>query len=577
MTTEGRVIPDMELTQLRQEVELLRTSWKRSADEAELLRAEREQFLEQLQQKSREIDSLQHQLQQLLRRLFGRSAEKIDPKQMLLFETLLNQLAPPTPVAEALPESAPAPRPSTNGHGRRRLPPDLPRQKVIHDLPEDQKPCPCCGTMRHVIGQEVSEQLDYVPAKLAVIEHVRLKYACRACEENASEGGPQIVTAEKPLSPIEKGLAAPGLLAYVMVSKYSDHLPLHRLEHILARHGIEIARSTMCDWAAQCAGLLRPLYNLMAEEVLRSRVIHTDDTPVDVLDRQRDQTRTGRFWVYLGDPLHPCTVFAYTPSRSRDGPQQFLKGWSGHLQADAFGGYDGIYAGEAGGRVTEVACWAHARRKFYDARSSDASTSTQALAYIRLLYDVEDEAKRQVEALKQAEAQEDAFQAAGVENSSLVARRAELIRALRREKAVQRLEQFKTWLESQQASRGGSVLPKSPMGQAMAYVFNQWNALCVYTTDGDLAIDNNAAENALRRVALGRKNWLFCGSDQGGHTAAVLFSLIATCQRHGVDPFAYLRDVLTRFAAAPIDRIDAFLPDRWQAARSPAQSAAPPP
>jgi len=347
---------DTELAQLRQEVELLR--------------AERQQFLEQLQQQSREIDCLQHQLQQMLRRLFGRSAEKIDPKQMLMFETILNQLAPPTSVAQVPPESSPAPQPSTNGHGRRRLPADLPRQKVIHDLPEDQKPCPCCGKMRHIIGQEISEQLDYVPAKLTVIEHVRLKYACRACEENASQSGPQIVTAEKPSSPIEKGLAAPGLLAYVMVSKYSDHLPLHRLEHILARHGIQIARSTMCDWAAQCAALVRPLYDLMIGEVLQSRVIHTDDTPVDVLDRSRKETRTGRFWVYLGDKLHPYTVFSYTPDRSRDGPQQFLKGWSGHLQADAFGGYDGIYAGQAGGHVTEVACWAHARRKFYDARNA---------------------------------------------------------------------------------------------------------------------------------------------------------------------------------------------------------------
>jgi len=515
-------MPEMELTQLRQEVELLR--------------AERAQFLEQLQQKSREIDSLQHQLQQLLRRLFGRSAEKIDPKQMLLFETLLNQLAPPTPVAESPPEPAPASRPATNGHGRRRLPSDLPRKKLIHDLPEDQKPCPCCGKMRHVIGQEVSEQLDYVPAKLTVIEHVRLKYACRACEENAAESGPQIVTAEKPLSPIEKGLAAPGLLSYVMVSKYSDHLPLHRLEHILARHGIQIARSTMCDWAAQCAALLRPLYGRMMGEVLQSKVIHTDDTPVAVQDRELDRTRTGRFWVYLGDKSHPYTVFAYTPSRSRDGPQQFLKGWSGHLQADAFGGYDGIYAGEAGGHVTEVACWAHARRKFYDTRTSDAAASTQALAYIRLLYDLEDEAK-------------------GASASER--------RRLRQEKSVPRLEQFKAWLESQQAARGGAVLPKSPMGQAITYALNQWDALCVYTTDGDLAIDNNASENALRRVAIGRKNWTFLGSDNGGSTAAVLFSLMATCQRHRIDPFAYLRDVLTRFAPTPINELDQFLPDRW--------------
>ena len=484
MTTEGRVIPDTELAQLQQEVELLR--------------AERAQFLEQLQQKTREIDSLQHQLQQLLRRLFGRSAEKIDPRQMVLFETLLHQLAPPSPVAEALPESVPAPQPSTNGHGRRRLPADLPRQKVIHDLPEEQKPCPCCGKMRHIIGQETSEQLDYVPAKLTVIEHVRLKYACRACEENASQSGPQIVTAEKPSSPIEKGLAAPGLLAYVMVSKYSDHLPLHRLEHILARHGIEIARSTMCDWAAQCAALVRPLYDRMIGEVLQSRVIHTDDTPVDVLDRSRTQTRTGRFWVYLGDKSHPYTVFSYTPDRSRDGPVQFLKGWSGHLQADAFGGYDGIYAGQAGGRVAEVACWAHARRKFYDARNSDAATSTQALAYIRLLYDVEDEAKQQAEAL------EHASQAADTGGLPRATRRAELIRALRQEKSVPRLGQFRVWLESQQASCGGPVLPKSPMGQAITYALNQWDALCVYTADGDLAIDNNVSENALRRVAIGR-------------------------------------------------------------------------
>jgi hypothetical protein len=336
-------------------------------------------------------------------------------------------------------------------------------------------------------------------------------------------------------------LAAPGLLSYVLVSKYGDHLPLHRLEGILARHGIQIARSTMCDWAARCAELLQPLYERMIQSVRGSKVIHTDDTPVDVLDRNRSQTRTGRFWVYLGDAEHPHTVFAYTPSRSRDGPMQFLTGWSGYLQADAFGGYDGIYAGQAGGRVTEVACWAHARRKFHEARNSDAAASTQALAYIRLLYDVEVQAK----GLPASERQR-----------------------LRQELAVLRLRQFKEWLESRQASRGGPILPKSPMGQAITYALNQWDALCVYTTDGALAIDNNASENALRRVAIGRKNWLFCGSDNGGHTAAVLFSLIATCQRHKVEPFEYLQDVLTRLPASPLSQLDAFLPDRWHAART---------
>lgn len=523
MTTEGPNPSDSQEALLAQ---LLR--------ENELLRAEKQQLLEQQREQTRTIEQLQHQLQGLLRRLFGRSAEKIDPKQMMLFETLLNQLAPVTPAAEPAP-AEPAPvQPVAKGHGRRRLPADLPRQKIIHDLPEEQKPCPCCGKIRHVIGQEIEEKLNYVPAKLTVIQHVRLKYACRACQEH-------VAVAEKPLSPIDKGLAAPGLLAYVLVSKYSDHLPLHRLERILQRHGIDIARSTMCDWAAGCANLLRPLYERMIESVLASRIIHTDDTPVDVLDRLQSQTRTGRFWVYLGDTEHPQTVFAYTPSRSRDGPMQFLSNWSGYLQADAFGGYDGIYAGQAGGKVIEVACWAHARRKFYDARHSDAAASTQALAYIRLLYDVEVQAK------------------------GLPA--AERLR-LRQDLAVPRLQQFKAWLESQQASRGGAILPKSPMGQAITYALNQWEALCVYTTDGDLAIDNNASENALRRVAIGRKNWLFCGSDNGGATAAVLFSLIATCQRHRVEPFEYLQDVLTRIAATPLSRLDEFLPDRWQATRT---------
>ena len=532
--------------------------------ENELLRAERQQLLEEQHRDARTIESLQHQLQCLLRRLFGRSAEKVDPKQMLLFNDLLQQLAPETPAsqpaAESVPESAEASKPA-NGHGRRRSSADLDREQVLHDLPEEEKPCPCCGKMRHVIGRETSEQLDYVPARVKVIEHVRLKYACPECEKNAAEGGPQITVAERPLAPIEKGLAAPGLLSYVIVSKYSDHLPLYRLEKILDRHGIRIARSTMCDWMAQCAEVLDPLYRKMIEQVLGSEVIHTDDTPVDVQDRSLDQTRTGRFWDYLGDHYHPSTVFVYTPSRSRDGPMGFLRNWGRdhpvYLQADAFGGYDGIYLGKAGGQVKEVACWAHARRYFYDARKSDAAASTQALAYIRLLYDVEKQAK-------------EAAGRSGIDPVADADRFYEQLVSdryrLRQELAVPRLAQFKTWLESQQAVNGGPILPKSPMGQAITYAMNQWDALCVYTTDGRLNIDNNAAENAHRRVAVGRKNWLFCGSDNGGRTAAVLFSFIATCERHKVDPFAYLRDVLTRIAATPLSQLEQLLPHRWKPA-----------
>lgn len=550
MATDGIIpvaTPEDELQQLRAEVGLLRAQHEQQVRAQELARAQLEELLKQREEQQRTIDHLQQQLQSLLRRIYGRSAEKLDPNQMQLFETLLNGLAPkmfvePEPSAGSAEQDSHAAHASAaasaaasarKGHGRRRLPSDLPRTKVIHDLPEAQKPCPCCGQLRHVISQEISEQLDYVPANLNVIEHVRLTYACRHCEQQVAEGGPQIETAAKPLSPIEKGLAAPGLLSYVVVSKYGDHLPLYRLENILQRHEVQIARSTMCGWMAQCAALLRPLHELMIREVRASKVIHTDDTPVEVLEPGRGRTRTGRFWVYVGDANHPLTVFDYTPSRSRDGPRAFLKDWSGFLQADAFGGYDGIYAGQVGGQVTEVACWAHARRKFYEARTSDAAMSAQALAYIRLLYDVEKETKGLPAARRQA---------------------------LRQEHSAPRLEQFGQWLHAQQAAQGGPVLPKSPMGQAITYALNQWSALNVYATDGDLTIDNNASENALRRVALGRKNWLFCGSDNGGQTAAVLFSLIATCQRHQVEPLNYFRNLLTRVAAQPVTRLAELLP-----------------
>jgi transposase len=549
------------------------------------------ELLEHLNRAQGRITKMEHQIEDLLRRLYGRSAERLDPNQMVLFADLLKKIQPPAPPA---PEAPAAPS-ASRGHGRRRIPEDLPRTRLLHDLADDEKPCPCCGKMREVIGEETSEQLDYEPARLSVIQHVRLKYACRACEQTAAEGGPQIETAEKPLAPIEKGLAAPGLLAYVIVSKYSDHLPLYRLERILARHKIDLARSTMCDWMRDSAAALKALYDRMVREVLASKVIHTDDTPVDVLDRSRCETRTGRFWVYVGDTAHPYDVFTYTANRSRDGPMNFLADWGKderrYLQADAFGGYDVIYAGQAGGQVTEVACWAHARRKFYEARTSDSAVATQALAYIRLLYDVEDEAKALFEkesdaAPVGAPAKTDALAKADASRSPAAIRL-----ELRQTKAVPLLAQFKAWLESllpggpacegdlpgaasttpagprSHADSGEAkrslVLPKSPMGQAIGYVLNQWNALNVYATDGNLAIDNNAAENALRRIAIGRKNWLFCGSDNGGHTAAVLFSLIASCARHEVDPFAYLRDVLTRIAAHPISRLAELLPDRW--------------
>ena len=535
MTTEG--------TQLREPATL--------PDDLAACHAMIQQLLEQLGNTNRKLTKMEHQLQQLLRRLYGRSSEKIDPRQMALFAEMLQQVEVENPPAEPEPEPAAPPKPR-KGHGRRRIPDDLPRERVIHDLPEEEKPCPCCGAGREVIGQEVSEQLDYEPARLKVIQHVRLKYICKDCEQRAAEGGPQIATAEKPLSPIEKGLAAPGLIAYVMVSKYCDHLPLHRLERICKRHGMEVPRSTQWGWIFQAGRMLALLTERMAEKVRASKVIHTDDTPVDVLDRKRNKTRQGRFWVYVGDDAHPYTVFDYTPSRSRAGPMAFLKDWGKderkYLQADAFGGYDGIYAGHAGGQVTEVACWAHCRRYFYDARRSDHARSARAMAQIRLLYEVEKEAREQ-------------FRAQG-DNPSLPLSAIRL--TLRQEQAVKHLDDFKEWLEGEQVTHGGQVLPKSPMGEAITYALNQWKALKVYTTDGHLNIDNNVSERALRRIAVGRNNWQFLGSDNGGTTAAIMFSLIATCERHQVNPFEYLRDVLTRLASHPHKRLDELLPDRWQ-------------
>jgi transposase len=418
----------------------------------------------------------------------------------------------------------------------------LPRVRLVHDVAQGQRACPECGHERHKIGEEISEQLDYQPASLFVVEHVRCSYACAKCQGH-------VTTADKPSQPIDKGLPGPGLLAHIITSKYGDHLPLHRQERIFARHGLELSRSTTCDWMAACADLLRPLYDAMVHEVLASRVLHTDDTVLPVQDENRDTTRQGRLWVYLGDRTHPYDVFDYTPNRSRDGPQRFLAGFEGYLQADAFGGYDGIYLASQG-KIVEVACNAHARRKFYDAQGSDAARSHAALAWYGRFYALEKEAKTRIE------------------DEHLDGSAADEVRhRLRQEQTLPLWTGFRTWLEEQRAV----VLPKSPMGQAISYALGNWNALVRYTELGFLAIDNNVAEREMKKIAIGRKNFLFVGSDKGGRTAAVLFTFTSSCQRHNVDPFAYLRDVLDRLAVGnlPADELAQLLPGRWTAPPTP--------
>lgn len=357
--------------------------------------------------------------------------------------------------------------------------------------------------------------------------HARIKYACPDCQGN-------VVCGSLPVQPIEKGLPGPGLLAHVLTSKYNDHLPLNRLEGIFQRQGVELRRSTLCDWVAAGADLLKSVVEVMKSEVLASRKIHTDDIPVPVLDKDRASTRTGRLWVYVGGPDHEHIVFDYTPDRSRDGPKAFLSGYKGYLQADAYAGYDVLYAGQ---EVIEVACWAHARRKFFDAMKSDAVRARVALAYIRSFYAVEK-------------------QASGLDEDAR--------QQLRLAQAKPHLESFKAWLDMEVQK----VLPKSPIAEAISYARAQWTALVRYLEDGLLEPDNNRAERALRRVAVGRKNWMFAGSDEGGHRAAIIYSLIASCAATKVDPFAYLRDVLQRLPSCIAANGDLKLltPRAWKAA-----------
>jgi transposase len=492
----------------------------------------------------------------VLRRFYGPRSEAFDPTQLLMFGVTV---APETPVDPASDEAIAAEaeagekltsrRINHHKHGRRKLPDHLPRRQIIHDLTDEQKRCPCCGETRACIGSETSEQLEYIPATFEVLQHVRHKYACKTCGEGkcqACDGKAHIDIATKDAAPIEKGLPGPSLVAYVITSKLGDHPPLYRLETIFDRSGIDIARSTMCAWMRAAGNAAKPLTDLMADRVRRSKVIHTDETRVPVQDgTTKGKCKSGRIWAYIGDEANPFVVYDYTPDRTRAGPGNWLRDFHGYLQADAYGGYDGIYA--AG--VTEVACWAHARRKFFDAKETDGRRAAEMLEYARRLYAVEDEAKAKIaELLKE-------------KPDAPIHERHEIVRALRQEKSQPILTETKAWLDREK----DVVLPRSPMAQAIGYALNQWDALCRYCEAGYLNIDNNAAERALKRVAIGRKNWLFAGNDAAGASHARLWTLIASAERHGLDPQAYLRSVLAKIGSTPMSELDQFLPDVWKA------------
>jgi transposase len=534
-----------------------------------------------LRAERRDNEGLRHRLNLLLQRLYGSRNERFNPDQPLLFPECAED-ATNASAATPAPAPDPSPAPSTKRrrckpHGRGRPAANLPRRPLHHELCEAERTC-VCGEVRVDIGTDVSEQLDWLPASYFVWQHWIHKYLCPRCSKKSAEAtmaapgkspghsaaaadsttsarptdpatirvangpiGPAVISAVKPAMPIDKGLPGPGLLAHVIVSKYVDHLPLNRQVNIAARQGVSISRSTMCDWMAACAALLRPLCDLMVAQVLQSLWLYTDDTPVKNQGHAPGTTDKGRFWVYIGDRTHPYNVFDFTVNRKRDGPQTFLADYHGYLHADAFSGYDQLYlpsprAGVA--PIIEVACNAHARRKFHEARGSDIVNAHQALAYYAQLYELERAASR----LEFDDAQR---------------------LQMRQDFEVPILATFHSWLVEQR----DQVLPKSPMAEAIGYALNNWQALIRYTEAGFLSIDNNVSEREMKRIAIGRKNWLFVGSENGGHTAAVLFSFTSTCHRLGIDPWAYLKDVLTRLPALPAAQLAELLPDRWQAAR----------
>ena len=486
-------------------------------------------LMAQLDREFSERSKIEALLRELLDARRNRKSEQLSADQLALFAAAWQARQAQAEVAaksEEGDDDAAAPGagdsvPKKQTGGRQALPRHLKRERIVHDLTEEEKHCSTCRQGLRPIGEESSERYEYIPAQLTVIEDICKKYAC-ACT---------VKTATKPSQPIDKSTAGASLLAQVIVAKTADHLPLHRQEKIFQRHGVDISRKTMGGWLAQCTNLLKPLYASMKEVLFQSKVIGTDDTSVKVLDVELPFARTGRIWPYLGDSDHPVILYDYTATRERAGPEEFLKGYRGYLQADAYGGYDAFFKDPARGLI-EVGCWAHARRYFHKALESDQARMGPALLLIAQLYGVEQRAR--------ALPAEDRLRVRQVQSQSI-------------------LENLHNYLSEIQAQ----VLPKSPEGRAIRYTLKNWAALTRYCQDGDLPIDNNATERAIRAVAVGRNNWIFFGSDEGGKTAAVLRSFVASCQRVGVDPFVWLKDILSRIPDHPVTRLAELLPHNW--------------
>ncbi|KJC45275.1 IS66 family transposase [Bradyrhizobium sp. LTSP857] len=474
-----------------------------------------------------EIQRLQAIIKQLQRAQFGRRSERLDADQLALG---LEDLDVDLSAVEADQASVEASAPTQKLQPKRKpLPGHLPREEVVLNV--DSEKCVCCGGALHAMGESVSEMLDWVPAQLRVVRVCRPKYACRACGT--------ITQAPAPERPIAGGLATPALLAQVLVSKYCDHTPLYRQAQIFARHGVELERSTLAGWVGGACWWFKALHDRLCKHMFASDHLFADDTPIPVLDPGRGRTKTGRLWVYARDqrswagPEPPAAVYVFAPDRKAERPAAHLTHFRGVLHVDGYAGFERL---TDGGNVTLAACWAHARRKFYEvAQAEDTPSAHEALRRIASLYAVEAQVRGQSPAHRLA---------------------------TRRALAKPIIDSLRLWFEVQ--------LPQLPgrgnLAEAIRYALSRWDGLTRFLHDGRIELDTNPVERAIRPVALGRKNHLFAGSDGGGERWAILCSLIETCKLNDVEPYAYLRDVLQRMVDGhPINRLDELLPWAWNA------------
>jgi transposase len=493
-----------------------------------------------VQYKTLEIEKLKFQLAKLRRMQFGRSSERIN-RQIAQLELRLEELESAEAEADAeTPDPAAAPVRKRNKPGRKPLPDHLPREEVVHQPAGDGAgTCPECGRGMSKLGEDITEVLDYVPGHFQVIRHVRPKYACDACDA--------ITQAPAPAMPTPRGRATPGLLSHLLVGKYCDHLPLYRQAEIYAREGLDLDRSTLSDWVGQAAWLLDPVVGGIRQHVFAAEKIHGDDTTVPVLTPGLGRTKTGRLWVYVRDDrpfcgdAAPAAAYFYSPDRGGAHPAAHMAGFSGFLQADGYAGFEALYnpARSKPGPIIEVACWAHCRRKIFDVwEATKSPIAKEALDRIAAVYVIEDKAR-----------------------FAPAAERVE-----HRKETATLLDAFFTWAKATEAK----LSAKSALAEAFRYILKRREALMRFVTDGRLEADNNIAENAMRKIALGRRNYLFAGSDSGGERAASIYTLVATARLNGVNPEAYLKDILTKIADGhPINRIDELMPWRMTSATDP--------